>query len=324
MSVNIVQDNGSKTDTNHHSIQIDVAFFILRLKNGIWFFGIPSFLFGISDRSITALADGYLSVIEIIQILTASFFFLSWLFLKPEQNFDLNDVNSIESYVDQFSFCPTRVSDFDLKKRHIISQEYILRFPYVCQIYHLLNLKHLETIHKFSLNNLRIVQVSNIQSTSLGGIITFQTLLDSPVNILRIWRQPIVEVDLILHTPYTVELSIPVYRNKKITVMFYAYPITENDHHFLIDIYSDLEWPKPILQIILHIASCLTLIEDLPYLRKLAEINVGSIIKKNRMSNHETMWLFNRFVELHGSNVEMPKLKNSELRTQNSEYSLDN
>ncbi|QDL10759.1 hypothetical protein DP113_25100 [Brasilonema octagenarum UFV-E1] len=317
MSVNLVQDNGSNTNQNHHSIQIDVAFFILRLKNGIWFFGIPSFLFGISDRSITALADGYLSVVEIIQIFTASFFFLSWLFLKPEQSFDLNDVDSVQNYLEQFYLRPTRVNNFDLRKRHIISQEYILPFPYVCQIYHLLNLKHLETIHKFSLNNLRILKVSNIQSTSLGGIITFQTLLESPVNLLRIWRQPIVEVDLILHTPYTVELSIPVYRNKRITVMFYAYPSTENAHHFLIDIYSDLEWPKPILQIILHIASCLTLIEDLPYLQKLAQRNIGSLINKHRQSNHETMWLFNRFAELHGSSVEMPKLKNSE-------YSLDN
>lgn len=234
-------------------------------------FGIPSFLFGVTDRSIAAFADGYLSAIEVIHIFTASFFFLTWLFLKPEQSFDIKDVDNIQSCLEQFYLNPTQDRNFELKKRHIISQKYILPFPYVCQIYHLLNLKHLETIHKFSLNNLRVIQVSKVQSTSTGGSITFQTLLDSPVNILRIWRQPIVEVDLILHGPYTVELSIPVYSKKRITVMFYAYPLTEKTHHFFIDIYSDLEWPKPILQIILHTASCLTLIEDLPYLRKLAE-----------------------------------------------------
>jgi len=62
------------------------------------------------------------------------------------------------------------------------------------------------------------------------------------------------------------------------------------------------------LQILLHIASCLTLFEDLPYLRKLADRNINHLVNRNRISNHETMWLFNRFVELHGSSVEMPKL----------------
>ncbi|NMG08534.1 hypothetical protein [Brasilonema sp. UFV-L1] len=321
MSANLIQDDSSQTQKNHRSIQIDVALFILRLKNGIWLFGIPSFLFGVTDRSIAAFADGYLSAIEVIHIFTASFFFLTWLYLKPEQSFDVDDVESIQSYLNQSYLCLAKASNFELRKRHIISQEYILPFPYVCQIYHLLNLKHLETIHKFSLNNLRVIKVSNVQSTSIGGIITFQTLLDSPVNILRIWRQPIVEVDLILHTPYTVELSIPVYREKKITVMFNAYPLTEDTHHFFIDIYSELDWPKPIMQILLHTASYLTLIEDLPYLHKLAKKNVSYIVNKNRVSNHETMWLFNRFVELHGSSVEIPKLelKKPMKRVQNNE-----
>ncbi|WP_017314280.1 hypothetical protein [Mastigocladopsis repens] len=308
MSINLIQDNDNKTKKSHPSIEVDVAFFILRLKNGIWLFGIPSFLFGITDRSLVAFADGYVSPIEVIQIFTASFFFLTWLYLKPEQSFDINDVDSIQNYLHQSYLCPTQVNQFELKKRHMISQEYILPFPYLCQIYHLLNLKHLESIHKFSLNNLRVIKVSNVQSTSIGGMITFQTILDSPFNILRIWRQPIVEVDLILHNPYTVELSIPVYKDKRITVMFNTHPLTENEHYFFIDIYSDLEWPKPILQLLLHIASCLTLIEDLPYLRKLAERNIGHLVNQNRMSNHETMWLFNRFVELHNSSVEMPKL----------------
>jgi hypothetical protein len=315
----LIEDEDSKIKENNSSIQLDIAWFILRLKNGVWFFGIPSFLFGITDRSVAAFADGYLSPIEIIHIFTASFFFLTWLYLKPEQSFEPNDVDSIQSYLHQASICPAQTSQFELKKRHMISQEYILPFPYLCQIYHLLNLKHLESIHKFSLNNLRVIKVSHVQSTSIGGIIKFQTILDSPLNILRIWRQPIVEVDLILHTPYTVELSIPVYKNKRMTVMFNAYPLTENEHYFFIDIYSDLEWPKPILQILLHIASCLTLFEDLPYLRKLSEKNIGHLVNRNRMSSHETMWLFNRFVELHGSTVEMPKLiAGSDSRTANA------
>jgi hypothetical protein len=190
----------------------------------------------------------------------------------------------------------------------MISQEYILPFPYLCQIYHLLNLKHLETVHSFSLNNLRVVNISYFQPTAIGGIIKFETLLDSPVNPLRIWRQPTVEVDLILHTPYTVELSIPVYNHKRIFVIFSALPLNQTEHQFFIDIYSDLDWPKPLLQVILHFASCLTIFEDLPYLRALADRNIERLFNLNLASNHESMLLFKRFVELYGTGEEKPKL----------------
>jgi len=80
----------------------------------------------------------------------------------------------------------------------MISQEYILPFPYLC-FYHLLNLKHLETIHNFSLNNLKLLQLT-IFSLQLSRMVNFKQLLDSQ-SMLRIWRQPIVEAVLILHTP---------------------------------------------------------------------------------------------------------------------------
>jgi hypothetical protein len=54
------------------------------LKKGIWILGTSSWLFGISDRSIVSIADGYISAIDLIQLCTASFFFVSWLFLIPE------------------------------------------------------------------------------------------------------------------------------------------------------------------------------------------------------------------------------------------------
>jgi len=299
MSTNLIHDNSNEAAKSAApSLELEFGLFILKLKNGIWLAGIPSWLFGITDRSLAAFADGYLSTLEVFQVFTASFFFLSWLYLKPEQ-----DVNSNEGYL-----CPTQDKRFELKKRHMISQEYILPFPYLCQIYHLLNLKHLETVHKFSLNNLRVININSFEPTAIGGIIQFQTILESPVNALRIWRQSIVEVDLILHTPYTVELSIPVYNGKKITVMFYALPLSHSEHHLFIEIYSDLEWPKPILQILLHFASCLTLFEDWPYLRNLDEKNIEGLFNVNLASNHQTMLLFKRFVELYGSNTKAPKL----------------
>ncbi|MEO1560441.1 MAG: hypothetical protein AAFS12_12685, partial [Cyanobacteria bacterium J06632_19] len=259
---------------------------------------IPSWLFGIGDRSFAAFADGYISVIEVIQLFTASLFFASWLFLRPE-----NTPENDDTIANIGKYCTNYALKLNLKQRYMISQEYILPFPYICQIYHLLNLKHLESIHKFSLNNLKVVNVSDFQLTENGGAIKFQTILDSPFNPLRIWRQPIVEVDLILHNPYTVELSIPVYNQKRITVIFHAVPLNENEHYFFIDIYSDLEWFKPFLQLLLHFASCLTLFEDIPYLRNLSEKNRDSLLKLGRVSNCKSMSLYRRFVELYGANI---------------------
>lgn len=306
MSTNSVKNESNQTNKDSNlSLELEIAMFIVRLKNGIWLVGIPSWLFGITDRSVAALSDGYVSPLEVFQLFTTAFFFLSWLYLRPENSLDADD---IDSGLYQGYLCLTQSNKFELKKRHMISQEYILPFPYLCQIYHLLNLKHLETVHKFSLNHLKIINICHFQPTAIGGIIKFQTILDSPVNPLRIWRQPIVEVDLILHTPYTVELSIPVYNNKRIIVIFQALPLNEKEHQLFIDIYSDLDWPKPLLQVMLHFASCLTLFEDLPYLQALAERNIERLFRSDLASNHETMLLFKRFVELYGSNTVNTKL----------------
>ena len=294
--------NNSTLEQN--SVQIHE--FITNLRNGIWLLGIPSWLFGISDRSMATLADGYLSAMDFMQLFTASIFFLSWLFLKPDQieiNPYLIEANLIPYEIHSDS-AQNRITE--LSKFHLISQEYLLPFSHLCQIYHLLNLKHLETVHSFSLNNLRVVSVTHFQPTAIGGIIKFQTMLDSAFNALRIWRQPVVEVILALHSLHTVELNIPVYGNKRIVVMFNVEPISEKEHKLFIDIYSNLNWPKPLLQILLHLASCLTLFEDLPYLRKLAERNIDRLFNTNMVPSHETAWLFGRFIELYGATQKSP------------------
>ncbi|MBD1828751.1 hypothetical protein NDI47_08445 [Microcoleus vaginatus GB1-A2] len=61
----------------------ELSAFLPMLQKGIWVFGILSWIFGLTDRSIALLSDGYLSAIDIVQLFTASFFFLSWLFLSP-------------------------------------------------------------------------------------------------------------------------------------------------------------------------------------------------------------------------------------------------
>ena len=267
-------------------------------------------MFGITDRGFAALADGYISAIELTQLFLASFFFISWLFLKPDEELDQERVSVPSSYqfnpVFQHSLevlRPVRDRMMTLRDQHLISQSYILPVPYLCQVYHLLNLKHLESVHGLSLGNLRVVQVGEFRPTEIGGTLKFQTMLDSPMNVLRIWRQPIVEVDLTLHNPYSVELSIPVYGDKRITVMFNAFPVSATEHEFLIDIYSNLNWYKPALQVLLHFSACLTLFEDLPYLQKLAGRNLQRLTRLSN-ANHETMQLFKRFVDLYGAQIE--------------------
>lgn len=63
----------------------DLTNFLGNLKSGIWLFGVSSWLFGITDRSIASFSDGYLSALDITQLFTASFFFVGWLFLKPKR-----------------------------------------------------------------------------------------------------------------------------------------------------------------------------------------------------------------------------------------------
>ncbi|MBF2064317.1 MAG: hypothetical protein IGS39_07830 [Calothrix sp. C42_A2020_038] len=256
--------------------------FINQLKYGVWLLGIVAWSFAVVERTIAVYTNTYPVNQEIIQALITCFFLLTWFCLQPENPVLDNSHRST-----------------DLRWSHLISQEYLLPFPYLCQVYHLLNLKHLETIHAFSLSNLKIDSVTDVQTTSQGGIIKFKTTLDSSFNLLRIWRQNSVEVDLILHNPYTVELSIPIYNQKRMVVFFNVLPLTTNEHYFFIDIYGNLEWwLRPLMQVLLHIAACLTLFEDLPYLRALSEGNIERLFYNSRSSKHKTMYLYNRYLEL--------------------------
>ncbi|MBW4600887.1 MAG: hypothetical protein KME29_15130 [Calothrix sp. FI2-JRJ7] len=59
--------------------------FLTAFKNNIWLLGTAFWLFGITDRTIASFSDSYLSAIDLTQLFTASFFFVSWLYLKPEK-----------------------------------------------------------------------------------------------------------------------------------------------------------------------------------------------------------------------------------------------
>jgi hypothetical protein len=59
--------------------------FLISMKNGIWILWIPAWLFGMVERGIIAWADRLLTLSDVFQVLTAGFFLVSWLFLKPSQ-----------------------------------------------------------------------------------------------------------------------------------------------------------------------------------------------------------------------------------------------
>lgn len=300
---------------NHVETEILPAedFQLLKVMDRMWVFSVVVLGIGIVVRALSAAADWQFSTVEISQLSLASVIFLSWLYFKPVDQINYVNPDHIlpgchtpldtRASQDDLYSNTTRLRMAELENYHMISQEYIFPFPYLCQIYHLLNLKHLEEVHHFSLSNLKIVKVSEFQPTEIGGKMRFQTMLESPLNTLRVWRQPLVEVDLILHTPYTVELNIPAYNNKRVVVLFNVCPLTETEHKLEIDIYSNLEWPKPVLQVLFHVASCLTVFEDLPYLRRLAERKLDRLLHPTKYPNHETMLLFRRFAELYGASA---------------------
>lgn len=208
----------------------------------------------------------------------------------------------------KFPLHHTEVRMLKLKQCHTICQEYILPIPYLCQMYHLLNLKHLEVVHGFSLKGLKIGNIGQFEATNTGGSIKFQTTLVSSFNILRIWRRPVVEVELTLHDLYTIELSIGIYGDRKINVIFNVLPLGESEHKLFINIYSNVGFFKPIFQILLHCASCLTVVEDMSYLHKLAKKNPLSLVESAKNSKCQTMQLFNRFIDLYESNLLEPIL----------------
>jgi hypothetical protein len=306
-----IDNNNLAIEREQGFLSRSAGYAIAKVKNDIWIVGIPTWIFGVCDRGMAAFIDGQLTALKLSQLFITCFFFISWLYLKPDSSLGDDGVSAIGSYQENFNLeenhrgylQSTQARMLALQDQHLVGQRYILPFSYLSQIYHLLNLKHLEKIHAFSLNNLKVTSVNYVDRTEVGGTIRFQTRLDSPFNILRMWREPSVEVDLTLHNPYTVELSIPVYGDKRIIVIFNVLPLSEKEHYFLLDIYSNLNWFKPLLRFILHIGAALTLFEDLPYLRQLDRRNLPLLIESNKVSQHETMQLFRIYAALHAKGV---------------------
>ena len=65
--------------------------FLGNLKQGIWLLGLAFGVFGIVDRSIASFSDGLLSAFDLMQLLIVAALFISWLFLKPNQQLEARE-----------------------------------------------------------------------------------------------------------------------------------------------------------------------------------------------------------------------------------------
>ncbi|MDB9524696.1 hypothetical protein PN498_01735 [Oscillatoria sp. CS-180] len=266
---------------------------------GVWLLGIPAFLYGAIDRGLAAFGGSAAAVTAsshcMVALAALSIWFIVGMAANPHGLSETDSIELPQPIEDRFS-------GVTLPAPCVAQQKYRLPFSHQCQIYHLLNLKHLEEIHRFSLGNLKVTKVSQFQKTETGGMMRFRTVLDSSTNILRMWRNPSVEVDLILHTPYQIELRVPAYRQKCIHVLFSVLPLNEEEHILSVQMFTDLQWPRELLKAILIIASSLTMLEDLPYLSQLSKISLERSQHSNpseEASSAHSMQLFWRYIELY-------------------------
>lgn len=58
------------------------------IRLGFWYMGIVGWLFGLTERTFSAVIDSYLSTNDLILIFTASFFCVIWVLLFPISNHD--------------------------------------------------------------------------------------------------------------------------------------------------------------------------------------------------------------------------------------------
>lgn len=262
---------------------------------GLWLLAIPALIYGAVERGFSAFSQTEVNVTDVSYCLIALVVLMAWVCIGlAEEKLDSTALKATK-------LVEARTLPFD--SNCIAQQTFRLPFPYLCQIYHLLNLKHLEDIHRFSLGNLKVIKVSHVRETQMGGHIRFKTVLDSPFNILRLWRDPSVDVDLTIHSPHQIELKVPAYRQKFIRVLFNVIPLNTEEHYLCIQMFSDLKWPRELLKAILLLAASLTLLEDLPYLRHLAKRHPQQLAnqRSKKKSVSPAMQLFHRYIDLYNS-----------------------
>jgi hypothetical protein len=280
------------------------------VRNALWLLGIPAIVYGAVDRGMVAFSTATVDVTNLSHCLIGLVLLLGWVGIGLAE--EPTDPHSLKEEVTMANALLLPGDQGDC----IAYQSYRLPFPYRCQIYHLLNLKHLEKVHRFSLGNLKVTQVSHFRKTQQGGQLRFKTVLDSPFNVLRMWRNRSVEVDLTIHSPHQIELKVPVYRQKFIRVLFSVIPVNRQEHYFFIHLFSNLAWPRELLKSVLLLASSLTLLEDLPYLQHLAHRNQATLSGPPKLSGppnprkpaRPTMQLFHRYIDLYHGDWEAQQL----------------
>jgi hypothetical protein len=220
--------------------------------------------------------------------------------LLDNENFAQLDTIGQMTYLTLAQLPPESITAFRahieaLEPYHILSKEWTLPFSHWVQLYHLMNISHLEHVHEDTLNNLAIGDVVDTIETQNGGIITFITNIKP--SLISLFRKPQNIVSLELLSPFTISLTIPQSPDIQTTVLFNTLPIREDKHVLFVDIYSNLEIPKSILKPAMQLATSLTVMEDIPYYENLAKQDIRNVIRRTK--DNPEMYLYKRYSQLY-------------------------
>ena len=197
-----------------------------------------------------------------------------------------------------------------LEHNHIMQLEKNLDFNWLVQIYHLMNVNHLEVFHNVSLNGLSVEEIIDFRPTNVGGTISFKTISKSALGFIRLFRGKESVVKLTMHSALTIELNLEVGDNKTYTVLFNVLPLSANRHKLFVDIYGTKKpniASKTILGLVLKIASLITINEDMDYYEKLGKRDLANIIAYDRTQTPNKSSLIHRFFQVYG-----PRLRSNE------------
>ncbi|MCU0552963.1 MAG: hypothetical protein MUC48_26840 [Leptolyngbya sp. Prado105] len=76
---------------------LGIRSFLASWRQGIWILFILIWCFGLIERGVAVYANSVITALELLQLLTAIFFLLSWLLLKPTSVLAQSNSNSFAS-----------------------------------------------------------------------------------------------------------------------------------------------------------------------------------------------------------------------------------
>ena len=227
---------------------------------------------------------------------------------------------------------PTRLQKFKsylelISHDRFFSTEYTLPGSYWVNMFHGLNPKHLNYVHKLTqqgIDGITVEEIVSYKETEEGGILMFNSkippvhysqvikrrmakdpLLKHFANYLTQLRKDEFTSSLVLRGPFSFELVIHSGDNKYISFVFTVQPLPNQDSCKLyVDFYSNIGVPQFLNWFVFHLVTPIVALEDVGYLKRLqaATQQRPELFKKGHKSvhSHHFLRLHQRFLELYG------------------------